>query len=130
MKLGNAAFAAFVVCALAVAPARADLPVETGIASFYGKNDGFHGKKTANGEIYDRETLTAAHRTAPFGSLLKVTNLSNGKSVVVRVNNRGPFTRGRVVDLSFRAARDLGFVSRGLTRVKVERLGAGASAGS
>jgi rare lipoprotein A len=93
---------------------------ETGIASFYGKNDGFHGGPTASGERYDRYSMTAAHKTLPFNTRVRVTNLRNGKSVVVRINNRGPYTRGRVIDLSVAAARELGFYDRGLTQVRVD----------
>lgn len=78
---------------------------ETGIASWYGS--GFHGELTANGETYDMESLTAAHKTLPFNTVVKVVNLENGKSVTVRINNRGPFVEGRVIDLSRRAAREL-----------------------
>jgi rare lipoprotein A len=91
-----------------------------GIASYYGQK--FHGRKTASGERYDHSAMTAAHRTAPFGSQLRVTNLSNGRSVIVRVNDRGPWVRGRVVDVSGVAARQLGMTGRGLTRVSVSPL--------
>src|SRR5262245_34504801 len=82
------------------APAHESKPIhtETGVASFYGP--GFHGRTTASGEIYDQEELTAAHPTLAFGSRVRVTNLANGESVVVRVTDRGPFARGRVIDLS------------------------------
>lgn len=89
-----------------------------GIASFYGRSE--HGGPTASGERFDMNALTAAHRTAPLGSHLKVTNTRNGRSVVVRVNDRGPFVRGRIIDLSRAAADRLGFVASGLTRVQVE----------
>lgn len=94
--------------------------VETGIASWYGPN--FHGKRTANGEKYDQNALTAAHRTLQMPSLVRVTNLENGKSVVVRINDRGPFKRGRVIDLSKRAATLLGFVNKGTAKVRIEVL--------
>lgn len=94
--------------------------VETGIASWYGPN--FHGKRTANGETYDQNALTAAHRTLQMPSLVRVTNLENGKSVVVRINDRGPFKRGRVIDVSKRAATLLGFVNKGTAKVRVEVL--------
>jgi rare lipoprotein A len=93
---------------------------QQGIASYYGQK--FQGRKTASGERYNHAAMTAAHRSAPFGSQLKVTNLSNGRSVVVRVNDRGPWVRGRVVDVSGVAARQLGMTGRGLTRVSVSRL--------
>jgi len=94
--------------------------VETGIASWYGPS--FHGKRTANGEIYDQNALTAAHRTLQMPSLVRVTNLENGKSVVVRINDRGPFKRGRVIDVSKKAATLLGFVNQGTAKVRVEVL--------
>ena len=93
---------------------------ETGIASWYGPD--FHGKNTANGEIYDQNEMTAAHRTLQMPSLVRVTNLENGRSVVVRINDRGPFKHGRVIDVSKRAADLLGFVSKGTARVRVEVL--------
>jgi rare lipoprotein A len=92
-----------------------------GVASFYGHKDGYNGARTASGERYDRNSLTAAHRTLPFGTHVRVTNLRNGRSVVVRINNRGPFVRGRIIDVSYAAARELGFVDRGVTQVRVER---------
>ncbi len=91
-----------------------------GMASFYGRE--FHGRRTASGERYDMHALTCAHRTAPFGTRLRVTNLETGRSVVVTVNDRGPFVRDRVVDVSLAAARALGMVERGVARVRVERL--------
>lgn len=92
---------------------------QTGVASYYGSE--LHGRRTASGERFNKEALTAAHRTAPFGSRLKVTNLTNGRSVMVRVNDRGPFVRGRIVDVSAGAARQIGFHGRGITRVRVEK---------
>ncbi|MGL4635997.1 MAG: septal ring lytic transglycosylase RlpA family protein [Beijerinckiaceae bacterium] len=93
---------------------------QTGMASYYGPK--FHGKKTASGERFNQNAMTAAHRTAPFGSQMKVTNVSNGRSVVVRINDRGPFIRGRIIDVSTTAARQLGLVQRGVGRVRVQRL--------
>ena len=93
---------------------------ETGIASWYGP--GFQGKKTASGEIFDTAELTAAHRTLQMPSLVRVTNLDNGRSVVVRVNDRGPFKRGRVIDVSQKAAELLGFKNMGTAKVKLEVL--------
>jgi rare lipoprotein A len=93
---------------------------ETGIASWYGP--GFHGKYTANGEEYDQYELTAAHRTLQLPSLVRVTNLENGRSVVVRVNDRGPFSKGRIIDVSKRAADLLGFKGQGTARVRVQVL--------
>lgn len=95
-----------------------------GIASFYGRSE--HGGPTASGERFNMHAMTAAHRTAPLGSRLKVTNLRNGKSVVVRINDRGPFIRGRIIDLSHAAADSLGFVGAGLTRVAIETTEAGS----
>jgi rare lipoprotein A len=94
--------------------------VETGIASWYGPD--FHGHRTANGEVYDQNELTGAHRTLQMPSLVRVTNLENGRSVVVRINDRGPYLHGRILDVSKRAAELLGFIGRGTARVKVETL--------
>jgi len=94
---------------------------QTGIASWYGPN--FHGKKTANGETFDMYELTAAHKTLQIPSLVRVTNLENGKSLVVRVNDRGPFSRGRIIDLSKRSAELLGFKNQGTAKVKIQVLG-------
>lgn len=96
---------------------------ETGIASFYGgekSGTNFHGKLTANGELYDMNSLTAAHTTLPMPSLVRVTNLDNGRSLVLRVNDRGPFARGRIIDVSRRAAQLLGFEGQGTARVRVD----------
>ena len=91
---------------------------QTGMASYYGGS--WHGKKTANGEIFNENSLTAAHKTLPFGTRVKVTNLDNGKSVVVRINNRGPYSKGRVIDLSKAAFSKIASTSKGVTRVKLE----------
>ncbi|WP_020593551.1 septal ring lytic transglycosylase RlpA family protein [Kiloniella laminariae] len=93
---------------------------ETGIASWYGP--GFDGKLTANGEQYDQEALTAAHRTLPMPSLIRVTNLGNGRSIKLRVNDRGPFSNSRILDVSRRAAQLLGFELAGTAKVRVEIL--------
>ena len=93
---------------------------ETGVASWYG--DDFHGKPTANGEVYNMASMTAAHRTLPLPSMVRVTNLNNGKNVIVRVNDRGPFAKNRVIDVSERAAVMLDFKDKGTTNVKVELL--------
>jgi rare lipoprotein A len=93
---------------------------ETGTASWYG--DDFHGKATANGEVYNMKEMTAAHPTLPLPSLVRVTNLKNGKSVIVRVNDRGPFAKGRIIDVSEKAADALGFKGQGTTKVKIELL--------
>ncbi len=92
--------------------------VMEGIASYYA--DDFHGLKTANGETYDMHAMTAAHRTLPFNTWLKVTNQENGKSVTVRVNDRGPFKDDRVIDLSLAAAEKLGIMVNGTARVTLE----------
>ncbi len=100
---------------------------EEGFASWYGGGDGFAGKPTASGEIFDPEQLTCAHRTLPLGTRLEVENLGNGKRVVVRVNDRGPFTRGRILDLSKRAAKDLDFLGHGTARIRIRSVDAGGS---
>lgn len=93
---------------------------KTGIASWYGP--GFHGKKTANGEVYDQNALTAAHKTLPMPSLVQVTNLENGRSLQIKINDRGPFAYGRIIDLSRRGAQLLGFQRQGTARVRVKLL--------
>lgn len=90
----------------------------SGKASYYGP--GFHGKKTANGEIYDQDDLTCAHKTLPFQTKLKVTLESTGKSTVVRVNDRGPYKDTRILDLSVRAAKEIGLVAEGVGTVEAE----------
>ena len=91
---------------------------EVGTASWYGKD--FHAKTTANGERYDMNSLTAAHRTLPLPSIVKVTNLENGRSLVLRVNDRGPYAKSRIIDVSRRASQLLGFYTQGTTKVRVE----------
>lgn len=91
---------------------------ETGIASWYGPN--FHGKSTANGESFDQNAITGAHRTLPMPCLVRVTNLENGRSLVIRVNDRGPFAHGRIIDLSRRSAQLLGMEATGTARVRVQ----------
>jgi rare lipoprotein A len=91
---------------------------ETGIASWYGEQ--FHGKYTANGEIFDLNQMTAAHRTLPMPTVVRVTNLENGRSIAVRVNDRGPYARGRIIDMSRRAAQLLGFEGQGTAKVRVQ----------
>jgi rare lipoprotein A len=93
---------------------------QRGLASWYGRK--FHGQKTSSGEIYDMFAMTAAHKTLPIPSYAKVTNVANGKSVVVRINDRGPFHKGRVIDLSYAAAKRIGIVGRGSAMVEVERV--------
>jgi rare lipoprotein A len=93
-------------------------PYEIGTASWYGEQ--FQGKETASGEPYDMRDFTAAHPTLPLGTFVKVTNLRNGRAVVVRVNDRGPVVDGRIIDLSYNAARALGFKDRGLQTVRLD----------
>ena len=105
-------------CATTGAGPRAGHPApETGIASYYAHEH--EGRPTASGARYDPDELTAAHRTLPFGTHVRVTNLANDRSVVVVINDRGPFKSGRVIDVSRRAARDLGFLQAGTARVKL-----------
>ena len=93
-------------------------PYQVGKAAWYGRV--FQGRRTANGEVFDARALTAAHRRLPFGSLVRVTNLANGKSVVVRVNDRGPWHADRVIDLSYAASKALGMLRAGVGRVRLE----------
>ena len=106
---------AFAVCLSFVGGAQA----ESGVASVYGAGDGYAGRKTASGERMNPGAMTAAHKSLPFGSHVRVTNKKNGRSVTVRINDRGPFVRGRVIDLSPAAARALGFA--GLAPVSLAR---------
>lgn len=92
-----------------------------GLASFYGAE--LHGRKTASGEIFDKDELTAAHRKLKFGSCVRVVNLKNGRAVKVRVNDRGPFSPGRVIDVSEAAARELDMIRSGVVRVRLYRCG-------
>ncbi len=92
-----------------------------GIASWYGPD--FHSKKTSNGEIYDMYDMTAAHKTLPMNTVVRVDNLENGKSIVVRINDRGPFVRGRIIDLSNKAAREIEMIGKGTAKVKLTVLG-------
>ena len=97
--------------------------VQVGIASYYGSK--FHKKRTANGEIFNMYKVSAAHKTYPLGTKVKVTNLENGKSIKLFINDRGPFAKGRILDLSYKAARKLDFVNQGTTKVRIDviRLG-------
>ena len=95
--------------------------VQRGIASWYGRK--FHGKRTASGEIYNMYDRTAAHRTLPFGTYVLVRNLLNGRKTIVRINDRGPFVKGRIIDLSYRAAKDIGMIRRGTAPVELIVLG-------
>jgi rare lipoprotein A len=94
--------------------------VQKGIASYYA--DKFHGRKTANGEVFNMHAMTAAHRALPFNSRVRVTNLDNGKTVIVRINDRGPFVKGRIIDLSYGAARVIGMIGPGTAQVRLEVL--------
>jgi len=96
------------------------LSIEIGVASYYGEK--FHGKKTASGEIFDMYKISAAHKEYPLGTIVRVTNLNNGKSLVLKINDRGPFIKGRIIDLSYAAAEELDFVLEGTTTVKIEVL--------
>jgi rare lipoprotein A len=98
---------------------------ETGLASWYGPE--FHRKRTASGERFDMDALTAAHRSLPFDSYVRVTNVETGRSVVVRINDRGPFVADRIIDLSARAARQLGIKEDGVVRVRIEVVKSGAA---
>ena len=89
-----------------------------GISSYYGED--FHGKLTANGEVYDMYGLTAAHKTLPLNTIVRVTNMENEKSLILRINDRGPYVKGRMLDCSYGAALKLGFIGNGTTKVKVE----------
>jgi len=126
----SGAWVLLLACGLAVSACtvlpkgQADLDVslkERGMASWYGED--FHGWVTANGEIYDMEALTAAHRTLPLGTEVRVTNAENGRQVHVRINDRGPYLYGRVIDLSLAAARELGMVESGIAAVQIEVVG-------
>jgi rare lipoprotein A len=99
-----------------------------GIASYYGAD--FHGRQTANGEVYDMNSISAAHPTMPMPSYARVTNLENGRSIIVRVNDRGPYAKGRIIDLSIGTAKALGTFGQGLARVRVDYVGQAGIAGS
>ena len=128
---GGLALAALVLAAACGrAPRRTPPPppivdgVQLGIASWYGP--GFHGNRTANGEIYDQYEMTAAHPSLPHGTRAMITNLANGRSVEVRINDRGPFVGGRAIDLSYAAAHALHMIGPGTSRVRIEVLGRAA----
>ncbi len=95
-------------------------PAEIWVASYYGGS--FHGRRTASGEVYNKHALTCAHKTLPFETLLKITNPHSGQHVVVRVNDRGPFIRGRDIDLSYKAAKQIGMVQAGVIKVEVQKI--------
>ena len=92
--------------------------VMNGVSSFYAED--FHGKLTANGEVYDMYGLTAAHKTLPLNTVCRVTNLANNKSLILRINDRGPYVQGRILDCSYGAAKKLDFINQGTTNVKIE----------
>lgn len=114
---------------VADAPPAAPAPsfAQQGVASWYGKSH--HGRRTANGETYDMSAMTAAHRSLPFGTVVRVTRLDDGRSVKVRINDRGPYARGRIIDLSAQAAEAIGMSEVGIARVKVEQFAADQQAG-
>lgn len=95
--------------------------VKKGISSWYGPN--FHGKQTSNGEVYNMHARTAAHKTWPMDTMVKVNNLQNGKSTIVRINDRGPFVRGRIIDCSYKAGKEIGLDRMGIAKVSVEVIG-------
>ncbi len=105
-------------CAASRGTATRGMTLEVGMASWYGPN--FHGKSTANGETYDQNELTAAHKTFPFNTVVKVTNLENGKSVTVRINDRGPYVGNRIIDVSRAAAEELEMIGPGTAEVRLE----------
>lgn len=94
--------------------------IETGIGSWYGLGDGYHGKRTASGEIFDTYSMTAAHKKLKFGTIVRVTNLANGEWVDVKINDRGPFVKGRVIDLSYAAKQKIGM--GGTAKVRLEQI--------
>ena len=108
----------YAVVGLALVGCRDLTSVEEGVASFYA--DSFHGRETASGETYSKRAMTAAHRTLPFDTRVKVTNLENGRSVSVRINDRGPHVEGRIIDLSGAAARKLRMTETGTAKVRLE----------
>jgi rare lipoprotein A len=119
MIVGALALAMATGCATTRPVGPEDLAGQVGLASYYA--DRFHGRTTASGERYDRRAMTAAHRQLPFGTKVVVTNLNNGRSVTVRINDRGPFVRGRVIDLSYAAAKQLGMLQAGVVQVRIAR---------
>ena len=115
-----AALPAVAASAIPLADIVEETEIDGGMASYYGNE--LAGNRTANGERFDPGELTAAHRTLPFGSMVRVTNMSTGDSVIVRINDRGPFSRGRVIDVSHAAAREIGMQRSGTARVKLALL--------
>lgn len=119
VAIGLAVFIVFFASGRVPAPSRGDnAPIQRGLASWYGRD--FHGRQTAQGELFDMNAYTAAHRSLPLGTRVRVRNLNNGRAVVVRINDRGPYKRGVIIDLSRRAAGDLGMVREGRVPVRVE----------
>lgn len=116
----NRPFRIVLLCALFAVCVPAAAQTQSGKASYYAKS--FTGRKTASGERLHRDSMTCAHRNFPFGTLLKVTNITNGRQVVVRVNDRGPFRKGRIIDLSWGAAKELGMIAQGIAPVTVEKV--------
>jgi len=110
---------AFFVASFANAQ-RTEVKTDTGVASYYALK--FHGRKTASGELFHKDSLTAAHKTLPFGTMVRVTNLKNKKSVIVKINDRGMKGKKRIIDLSIAAAKELNMIGSGLIKVKVEVL--------
>ena len=94
--------------------------IQTGNGSWYGKK--FQGRLTANGEKYNMYALTAAHKTLPFNTMVEVTNLSNNRKVIVRINDRGPYAKGRIIDLSYLGAKKLGYANKGVAKLKIKVL--------
>lgn len=123
-RVAVAVFACLVLFSLAATcgnkrtPSTAEGDAQVGMASWYGKK--FHGKKTASGERFNMFALTGAHKTLPFNTRVKVTSLSNHKSVKVRINDRGPWTKGRIIDLSYAAAKRIDMIEKGVIKVRVE----------
>ena len=122
MHLKNLLLGVCCIASAAIFTAKAQIR-HSGKASYYANS--LHGHRTSDGSVYHKDSLTCAHRTLPFGTLLKVRNLSNGKEVVVKVTDRGPFSKARVVDLSMAAAKQLGMVGQGTANVEVSRVGGG-----
>ncbi len=121
MPLKTVLLLVFLPLALVACETEEVVSTQEGIASHYSPD--LHKGPTASGEVYDHDKLTAAHRTLPFDTRVRVTHLKNGKSVIVRINDRGPFIEGRIIDLSGQAAEKIGLIGHGLAKVKVEVLG-------
>lgn len=127
-RIGLLALALAAVSCATTGPMRATSPPvepQMGVASYYAGR--WHGRRTASGERFDMHEMTAAHRTLPFGTRVRVTNLKNGREVVVRINDRGPWRKKRVIDVSYAAARKLGMVGPGIARVRLDVVAESAS---